>query len=1037
MMERLRMAVSASVIRVGMTALLLGSSDARAQVTASIAGSVKDATGAVLPGVTVEAASPALIEKVRTGVTDSSGEYKIVDLRPGTYTVTFALTGFSTVKREGLELSSGFTATVNGELRVGSLEETITVTGASPIVDTQNSRSQQVLKGETLDMLPSGSKAAMTLAALTLGATSSVVGLNDVGGDKGDAATGIVMHGGRGEDGRFTLDGMSTNTSFQNGGGAARAYYLNTAAVQEVVVDTGNSGADTETGGANVNMVPREGSNSLRLFGNATYTNERFSAKSIQDYLRDRGTGDQSSVKAIWDHSVAVGGPFKQDRLWFFATSRWWGAQSYAANNYFNKSTNPLQYVPDLTKPAYADLTYVDTSLRLTWQAAEKHKIGFEQHLQNDTLASLALARGAPVSPEATVTFVIGPAVLSQATWSYVATPRLLVQAGANYLHQPFGWSNTATSSGHNINHFTGVGRPNLPGPDVHAITEQTLGYTWGSQVGTAGFFNYAEPAPADNISQRVALSYVTGSHSFKVGLQVTQMLLDVSGLCCGVNMVAYQFRNGAPVAPTQWAGPVLAKQRMNGEGLYAQDQWTLKRLTLNLGVRFDHFKGRMLAVTVPAGPFTQERLVPELNDMPNFKDITPRLGASYDLFGNGKTAVKVAFGKYLMGLGGGLTQSGFAPALAILTNVTRTWADRNNNFAPDCDLKNQTANGECGPGSPFFAQPIATLSLDDSSRRGWSRREYNYQTSFQLQHELRAGLGLTLGYFNTRWGNHSVTQNTLVTPSDFTEYCINAPTDARLGHTSGKQICGIYDVNPGKFGQVRYLVQNAEDLGLGTPKEAFNGVDTAINARWGKGAFLSGGVTVGRQNYDYCYANGHPELTPQNFPVSFASPAKYPRTEEFCRVTSSWWKGIGSQAKAQFVYPLPYHVTLSGTWKTIPGIPVTANYTVAAAQVAADSTLGRTPTGVSTVTYSLVPFGINTSSPQGTVFDKRLYQTDVRVSKAIRFGSRRIRGDFDIYNLFNSRVPQSINPTYGASWLRPTQLLGGRLFKFGGAVDF
>src|SRR5262249_26354241 len=150
-------------------------------------------------------------------------------------------------------------------------------------------------------------------------------------------------------------------------------------------------------------------------------------------------------------------------------------------------------------------------------------------------------------------------------------------------------------------------------------------------------------------------------------------------------------------------------------------------------------------------------------------------------------------------------------------------------------------------------------------------------------------------------------------------------------------------------------------------------------------------------ETYDYCYVNGHPELTPDQFPVAFSSAAKYPRTEQFCHVTSDWWAGIGSQAKAQFVYPLPRDFNVSGTGKTLPGTNILANYTLTAAQIAASSTLGRAPTGVSTVTYSVIPFGTN-GAPQGTVFDARLYQTDVRLSKVFRLGTRRLTGNFDVY---------------------------------------
>src|SRR5207249_2142000 len=150
--------------------------------------------------------------------------------------------------------------------------------------------------------------------------------------------------------------------------------------------------------------------------------------------------------------------------------------------------------------------------------------------------------------------------------------------------------------------------------------------------------------------------------------------------------------------------------------------------------------------------------------------------------------------------------------------------------------------------------------------------REYNYQTSLGLQHELRPGMGVTVAFFRTWWGNLTVTQNTAVTPADFTPYCITAPTDTRLGSVSGSQICGLYDVVPAKFGQVTRVIKNAENLGLGTPQEIYNGMEMNFNARWGKGAFVSGGVSVGREALDYCYANGHPELTPESWPVTGAT---------------------------------------------------------------------------------------------------------------------------------------------------------------------
>src|SRR5262245_4636169 len=383
---------------------------AAAQATGSIAGTVKDTTGAVLPGVTVEAASPALIEKVRTVTSDAQGNYKIVDLRPGVYSVTFTLPGFATVKREGIELSAGFTANVSADLKVGSVEETVTVSGASPIVDGQNATSQNGLKTETMNQLPSGAKNLMAYASMTLGAMPSTPGRNDVGGDKSEQSTGIIRHGGRGDDGRTNWDGMSTNVFFGGAGGQQRTYYFNTVAVQEVVVDTSGAMAETETGGANLNMVPREGGNTFKFNGLVAYTDDSFSSKSVPDDLKtERGITDQSSLKKIYDYGVGVGGPIMKDRLWFYGTHRSWGAQNFGANNYFDQHVNPYRYVPDLSQPAYADTYFADSSARFTFQAATKHKVNYEFHLQHGCSCWLGIGGGALSAPEATTDFNYGP----------------------------------------------------------------------------------------------------------------------------------------------------------------------------------------------------------------------------------------------------------------------------------------------------------------------------------------------------------------------------------------------------------------------------------------------------------------------------------------------------------------------------------------------------------------------------------------------------------------------------------------------------
>ena len=995
-----------------------------AQATGSIAGTVKDTSGAVLPGVTVEAASPALIEKVRTVVTDGGGNYKIVDLRPGMYTVTVTLPGFSTFKREGIELSAGFTANVSADLKVGSLEETVTVTGASPIVDVQNARTQQVLRNETLNNLPTGAKNMMAFAAMTLGAVTSSRA-NDVGGDKGEQATGIVLHGGRGDDGRVNWDGMSTNVFFGGAGGKQRTYYFNTVAVQEVVIDTGGNSAESETGGANINMVPREGGNTLSLLGTANYTGNKFSAKAVPADLKARGITDQSSLRKIYDYGVGIGGPIRQDKAWFYGTYRTWGAQNFGTDNYFNTSTNNFVYTPDLSRQAYADTYFADESFRVTWQVTGKNKINHEIHLQNGCSCWLGIGRGGRTAPEATTSFDYGPQVLNQTTWSYTATNKLLVQVGASFLRQNVAFIQMDEST---MNKFTGAGKPVFPGPTTVSVIELNTGYRWGALPG--GLTSYSRKQDdSNNFNQRVAISYITGSHALKVGTQTLQGHYDFYGMQ-DVAQLNYSLRAGVPVSLTQFAGPFQSRTRLSGISLFAQDQWTLRRLTMNLGVRYDKFSGRTLAQDIPAGLYRPAFHVDETKGLPDFKDITPRIGIAYDVFGNGRTAIKATFGKYLMGQGGGLSQQGFAPSVAIVSNVTRNWSDANGNFVADCALSNLQANGECGVvNNLLFGQPFSTQSLSADARGGFGNREYNYQWNVQLQQELRPGLGLAGGFFHTQWGNMSVTRNTLVTPADFTQYCVTTPTDTRLSQFSNKQVCGLYDRNVP--GGVINVIDLARNLGLGNPEESFNGFEIGMNARWGNGKFLNGGVSVGRETVDWCYVNGHPELTPQVFP------ANYPRNADYCRVTSSWWNGVGSQAKVQMIYPLPYGIVVSGSFKNMPGVEQTATVNYTNAQIS--PSLGRTLSqGAGTIVpVAIVPLATNGDTPQGTLFDQRLNQVDLRLSKSVKLGRTRLNGVLDLYNVGNSRAPQSIIATYGATWLRPASLLGGRLWKFGAQVDW
>lgn len=322
-------------LRLGMVvALLLLAVMAAAQTLGSgtIAGVVRDSSGAVLPGVTVEVSSPALIEKVRSVVSDDQGRYQVIDLRPGTYTVVFSLGGFGTVRREGIQLTTGFTATVNADLTVGGLAETITVSGASPIVDTQNVRRAEVLSNEILEVLPT-SKSMNAFRALAIG-VSGANNLQDVGGNYAQNNVSLVIHNTRPGDSHWLMDGMNTQWSLGVGGGGNKLYYPNPMLSEEVVLETSGIGAESEVGGVQINAVPKDGGNTFRGAFNINYTNEHLQSSNLDDGLRARGISLEAKTKRAFNQEFGFGGPLKRDRLWFYAAEQAFRTDNYAPGNY-------------------------------------------------------------------------------------------------------------------------------------------------------------------------------------------------------------------------------------------------------------------------------------------------------------------------------------------------------------------------------------------------------------------------------------------------------------------------------------------------------------------------------------------------------------------------------------------------------------------------------------------------------------------------------------------------------------------------------
>jgi hypothetical protein len=998
---------------VGLMALVPTLAHAQAQIT----GVVRDPSGAVLPGVTVEASSDALIEKVRSVVTDGAGQYRIIDLRPGTYIVSYTLSGFSTVRREGIELTGTFVATIDVDMRVGSLEETITVTGESPIVDVQRTTQQRVFDQQVIEAIPAG-RSHINMVVLIPGLAAAQPGrgaLADVGGTNNLQNTTFSIHGGRTSDTRLQLDGVRLGNVLS--GGEFSNFVPDTGSTQEVAVDYAAVSAEQPFGGLRIDIIPREGGNSIRGVVFATAVNSSWQASNLSDDLRARGLPEPNEMKKAWDINPSVGGPILRDKLWFYTSARWQTNQNFIAGLYYNKNEgDPTKwtYEADTSRRGFFSLEQNGINLRLTSQVAQKHKLSLYYDNQtrdwHDTRAG--------VSPESAVFYPFPVLKLAQAAWTAPLTNKLLFEA--RYARRGEAFGNKLPEEGD-------IYRDLIP------VLEQSNNFFYrgkGGDGGVSGLFGYSSQTINTFVT---SMSYVTGSHSLKFGFSDT-WANTVSTSDSNSSYMQFRFNNGIPNLVTLYGVPTRGESLVKGEiGLYVQDRWTIDRWTLNAGVRYDGFRGgypEQFRGPAPLQP-TRDFTFPAVTSM-SMHDVTPRLGASYDLFGNGKTALKASLGKYM------LTLSTVGNPAGVSTQTTRNWNDlmypvgdpRRGNFNPDCDQLNPAANGECSAYLSPFGTLTSIAQFDEDTRFGWGNRAYNWEFSTSVQHELAPRLGIDVGYFRRWFGNFQVTQILGLNAADFDPYSVTAPVDPGLPDGGGYRIDGLYNLNPSKVGQGTAYTALARDFGKQT--EHWNGMDFSANARLENGLLLQGGLSTGRTVADNCdvIANEQGAVFGTGFtPVTTANP-----TLRACNVKAEFL----TQAKFLVTYTIPrVDVNVAATVQSTPGPVISANRQFTNAEV--QSSLGRPLSGgAQNVTVNLLEVSTPSAGGQsvGEMYGERVNQFDIRIGKIIRFGGRRASINLDIYNALNSNPVMQENSAY-AVWRTPQRIMDARLFKVSGQFDF
>ena len=986
-------------------------SAAGAQVLGTVAGNVKDASGAVLPGVTVEVASPALIEKVRTAVSDGNGQYRVVNLPPGVYSVTFSLPGFSTVKRDALEVSVNFTSTVDAEMKVGSVEETITVTGESPIVDIQSAATTRMVTAETFKELPSGGS-WIQMAALVPAIRASNTDVGGVLGDQTGAEVGA--HGSRNGDGVSMIDGLRIGNMYISSNLTNMS--LSPLLFDQVDIQLSGQAGETGTNGVIMNAIPKSGGN--RFSGSALVNGSgpSLQGNNITDDLRARGvSGAASKLKTLYDINGAVGGPIKRDKVWFYATSRYFTNEYYLASKYYAVDPTTVVRANDTDRQSYGGTYTYDNNGRITWAMNEKQKLSswyaYQYKVDPHWLIQIFNA-----SPEA-VRITEWHTQLSTTKWTYTATNKLLFEAGLMAGASP----DTIKLDPEQVGTCPSQGSL---APRCISITEQTAGnFFYRAPTG----FDFDDRLPSQTFNG--SMSYVTGSHNAKLGFELQRGHFWRGDNNESTGGIWYTTTAGVPALVTIQAPISGWQNNLNHNlGIYAQDRWTIDRLTLSGGVRLDMQNESTQAFTAAPHRWLPNRnqSYAEVKDVPNWKDINPRAAVAFDVAGNGKTALKASVSR-------GVEQDSIRyagannPASTLVTQTARAWTDSNQNFVPDCNLTVGALNGECGPWlTPNFGSANVATIYSPSIMTGWGNRPYNWEMSAGIQQELAPRISASFGYFSRVFGNFYVQDNENLAKTDFTQYNVTVPTDPKLPN-SGQTVTGFFD--PNMLVAARNVIKSSSDFG--EQQQHWNGVDMSVDARLRNGLFLQGGFSTGKTMTDNCdIIDDLPEALTVNAaagiqPQVTGAAAGQLTPASFCHQETPFL----TQYKGLVSYNLPwYGIRVSGTLQSLPGPQIVATNVYNNANRTALTTLARPFTNAQAT--------INTIEP-ASAYGDRLNQIDLRFTKIVNVGHGRIDFNVDLYNAFNSDAVIGEIGSIGPVWRLPTTIIQPRFVKFAARWDF
>ncbi len=778
----------------------------RAQST--ISGVVTDSSGSVIPGARVEAASPALIERSRTVTTDGQGRYAIFDVRPGTYTVTFTADGFSTVRKDNVDVPSNVTVNISTAMTVGSVGQTVDVQASAPVVDVENVAHPTILTRSDMDELPTARYMQ------SIGSYVPGVHLNspDIGGSQQTEQNYLEAHGNSYVHSTYLLDGMKINTTLLDG---EVQNYVDNSMIEETTYSTSIFNAEVSSGGVLTNLIPKAGGNTFHGQFYAGGSDGGWQSSNITPALKERNAPsilNQDEIVKIEDFDGSIGGPIIKDKLWFLVSGRKQLTYTQAG-----ASTYPNG------QPGIQDGYIYVGSTRLTWSPNTKNKFtvmgqrNWKWKLHEILDGHAGAGVGIPDNP-ATASTRRTPVMyyIAQAKWTGTLTPKLILEAGYSIdkldyydLLQP------------------GISQAPFT-PQWYALTSV---YDAGTNIrSVAGEYN-TYSLNTRNV-EMVSGAYVTGSHQFKFG-QTWDWGPAYSRFTANGDGEIYNV-NGTPLGFAAFSTPLYSNPYLNADtGIYGQDTWHYKRLSVTAGIRWEYLKATINPETAPAGRFVPARTTgaiscDQVKGLGCWKDWAPRVGLVYDLFGKGKTAVKAGFGKFNTPQATAFLAP-FNPIAFKSTFVTQT-----NAATVPIDSPNATFTTPLV--SNWYA--VNTTHLDPNYQR-----EYNFQYSAGVQQQLVKGVALNFTWYRRSDYQQTLDLNTAVPGSAWTPTTVTNPLDGSS--------FPIYNLQKAFVGVPSQIYQTNAPRSL--VSETYIGYETSVLARLPRGAFVYGGWTIERDRTRNC----------------------------------------------------------------------------------------------------------------------------------------------------------------------------------------